>query len=133
MRISICGSMSFAKEMIEAKKDLEGKGHTVTVPADADKYAAGEKTAETKWEKIEEDVIRNYFKKIKQSDAVLILNKDKNNIINYVGGNALIEMAFAYVLKKKIFLLNPVPKMHYSDEIEAMQPMIINNDLSKIQ
>jgi len=44
----------------------------------------------------------------------------------------LIEMAFAYVLNKKIFLLNPAPRMSYSDEIEAMKPIIINEDLNQV-
>jgi predicted RNA-binding protein with PUA domain len=42
-------------------------------------------------------------------------------------------MAFAYVLDKKIFLLNPIPKISYSDEIYAMKPIILNGDLTKIK
>lgn len=42
-------------------------------------------------------------------------------------------MAFAHVLNKKIFLLNPIPQINYSDEIEAMNPIILNHDLSKIK
>jgi len=57
---------------------------------------------------------------------------DKNGIGNYIGGNTLIEMAFAHVLNKKIFLLNPVPEISYKDEIIAMQPIILNGNLEKI-
>ena len=42
-------------------------------------------------------------------------------------------MGFANVLGKKIYLLNDVPDMIYTDEILAMQPKIINNDLTKIK
>ena len=42
-------------------------------------------------------------------------------------------MAFAYILNKKIFLLNGVPKMSYSDEIYATKPIILNGDLSQIK
>ena len=77
--------------------------------------------------------IDNYFEEIKKTDAILVINKDKNNIKNYIGGNSLIEIAFAHVLNKKVFLLNPVPQMDYSDEIEAMKPVILNGDLSKIR
>jgi len=45
---------------------------------------------------------------------------------------AFLEIAFAYVLNKKIFLLNPIPELAYTDEIIAMQPIIINNDLELI-
>ena len=42
-------------------------------------------------------------------------------------------MAFAHILSKKIFLLNPIPDMIYTDEIKAMQPIIVNNDLNRIK
>jgi hypothetical protein len=132
MKITICGSMAFAKEMLEIKQKLEEQNHIVIVPANTDKYANGTIDVENKWEKIELDVIRVYFDEIKKTDAILVINKDKNNIKNYVGGNSLIEIAFAHVLNKKVFLLNPIPQINYSDEIEAMNPVILNNDLSKI-
>ena len=43
------------------------------------------------------------------------------------------EIGFAYVNNKKIFLLNPIPDMIYRDEIEACQPIVISNDLSLIK
>lgn len=133
MKITICGSMSFAKEMLEIKQKLEKQNHFIFVPANTNKYAKGIINAENKWEKIELDVIRDYFEEIKKTGAILVINKDKNNIKNYVGGNSLIEIAFAHVLNKKIFLLNPIPQMNYSDEIEAMKPVILNGDLTKIK
>ncbi len=42
------------------------------------------------------------------------------------------EMGFAYGLDKKIFLLNPVPDMPYKEEILAMQPTVLNGDLTKL-
>jgi len=133
MKITICGSMAFAKEILEIKQKLEKQNHIVVIPANTDKYAQGIINIENKWEKLELDVFRTYFEEIKKTDAILIINKDKNNIKNYIGGNSLIEMAFAHVLNKKIFLLNPIPQMSYSDEIEAMTPIVINKDLSKIR
>lgn len=133
MNIAICGSMQFAGTMLELKSALEAMGHVIEVPKDAERYATGEKRVETKWEKVEGDLIRGYFEKIKQSDAVLIVNVTKNGIEHYVGGNGLLEMGFAHVLGKKIYLLNPIPDMHYSDEIASMQPVILNGDLSLIQ
>jgi hypothetical protein len=132
MKITICGSMAFAKDMLEIKKRLEEQKHQVIIPANTEKYANGTIAIENKWEKIELDVIRVYFEEIKKTDAILVINKDKNNIKNYVGGNSLIEMAFAHVLFKKIFLLNSLPQINYSDEIEAMKPIILNGDLNKV-
>jgi predicted RNA-binding protein with PUA domain len=124
MRIVICGSMKFAKGMMEIKKKLEEQGHVATVPSNIERYVKSP-DAETKREKTELDAIRLYFEKIRSADAVLVVNKDKNNIENYIGGNTLIEMAFAHVLNKKIFLFNPIPRMSYSDEIEAMNLLFL--------
>jgi len=133
MKITICGSMDFAKEMAEIKEKLVSQKHEITVPAELHRYLNDKEKPNNKWEKLELDVFKNYFKEIKETDAVLIINKTKNEIENYVGGNALIEMAFAHVLSKKIFLLNPTPEMNYSDEIDAMKPIILNGDLSLIK
>src|SRR3989344_3786316 len=130
MRIAICGSMTFAKEMINAGRELEKKGYRIIMPPNIEKYAGGAVKVENKWEKIELDLIRGYYEEIKKVDAILVVNKDKNGIKNYVGGNSLIEIAFAYVLNKKIFLLNPIPQMSYKDEIEAMNPVVLNEDLN---
>jgi len=129
MRIAICGSMEFAKEMVEIGQKLEDLGHAVLLPKDAAEYVAGAKRLESKWAKIEGDLIKNYYKGIKERDAVLIVNMTKNGIENYVGGNALIEMAFGHVLSKKVYLLNSIPTMSYSDEIGAMRPVVLNGDL----
>lgn len=83
--------------------------------------------------KIENDYIRYHYNEIAKSDAILVLNFDKNGIKNYIGGNTLMELGFAHVLNKKIFPLNPIPKMPYSDEIEAVRPIVLDGDLAKIK
>ena len=133
MKIAICASMTFAKEMIDTKVKLEKLGHEVEIPKNTEKFARGDVSVEDKWEKIEVDPLKVYFNEIKNSDAILVLNHDKNDIKGYIGGNALIEMGFAYVLSKKIFLLNQIPKMAYTDEIESMRPIVINHDLNRIK
>ena len=66
-------------------------------------------------------------------DAILVCNFDKKGIKNYIGGNTLMEIGFAHVNDKKVFLLNPIPKnLPYSDEIEAMVDVVINGDLTKL-
>jgi len=134
MKIAICGSMEFSKEMIDLKKQLELLGHSVILPENAQQFASGEfNISESAGMKIHGDLILNYYNKIKECDAVLIANFTKSGIENYVGGNGLIELAFGHVLNKKVYLLNPIPKMKYADEIQAIQPAILNGDFSKIQ
>ena len=110
MKIVICGSMKFSKEMLKIKEKLNSLGlNDVVVPRDADKYASNQLAEENSYEsiknKIEKDLIRSHYEEIKNADAVLIVNYDKNGIANYIGGNSFLEAAFAHVLKKKLYLL----------------------------
>ena len=137
MKISICGSMQFSGEIITLKNGLEDIGHFVNLPKFSEEYAKMDSIdhiiTESARNKIEHDLIRKYFEVISGSDAVLVANLTKNGVKNYIGGNSFLEMGFAFVLEKGIYLLNPVPDMHYKDEILAMQPVVIHGDLTKIK
>lgn len=128
--------MSASKEMVNIEKKLQSHGHIVTLPEFTYEYAALDSIdkviTESARTKVEHDLIRGYFNKIKDNDAVLIANIEKNGIAGYIGGNAFLEMGFAHVLQKKIFLLNPIPNLGYTDEITVMTPIILNGDLTKI-
>ncbi|MFZ2025523.1 MAG: hypothetical protein WAV51_04535 [Microgenomates group bacterium] len=138
MKITICGSMSFWMEMRAVKDGLEILGHEVLVPIDtfSDEMPIEARTDiadEVKISaKIEYDFIREHFRKIEESDAILVLNYEKKGIEGYIGGNTFLEMGHAYGLGKKIFLMNPVPDMNYSIEMYSMQPMVIDRDITKI-
>lgn len=136
MKIVICASMIFAKEIMEVKASLEASGHKVVVPRNAERYAQSRLALETKAEsvknKIKFDLIRAYYREIKAADAILVLNYEKGGIDNYVGGNSFLEAGFAHILNKKVYFLFGIPKMLYSDELKAIQPIILDNDLSKI-
>jgi hypothetical protein len=144
MKITICSSMTFAQDMVDAKKFFEKKGWKVVLPDGIKDYindtkwkrrAMGWGTIEGAKRKIENDLIIQHYKDIKKSDGILVINKTKNRIRNYIGGNTFLEMGFAHVLKKKIFVLNPLPttqKMIYQ-ELVAMRPIILKGDLKKIQ
>ena len=136
MKITVCGSMAFAKEMMITKDQLEKLGHICFIPESTDNYAEGrmEKVSgsESAERKIANNFIRKHYKLITNSDAILVLNYDKKGVKNYVGGNSLMEMGFAHVHNKKVFLLNPAPELSYTDEINAMTDMVVNGDLHKI-
>ncbi len=137
MIITICGSMQFHREMTQTQLLLEDQGHTVLVPKDLTVLERNESYMETDVEritsKIEHDFIREHFKKIEKSDAVVILNYEKKNTAGYVGGNTFLEMGYAFGLGKKIYLLYPVPEMDYSVEMHAMKPIVLHGDLSALQ
>lgn len=137
MKITICASMVFAEKMLEVKKELEKFGHEAFVSEFADVFVGRtekEKEELTLFHKNEKDAIRKHWEKIKKSDAILVLNYDRKGIKNYIGGNTLMEIGFAHVLNKKIFLINEIPEIeYYKSEIEAVRPIIINNDFSRIR
>ena len=137
MKIAICTSMVFTEEMIKAKDYFESLGHTVYISSFAPKYigkTVKQKEKLTIFHKNNRDAIREFWKKIKKSDVVLVLNYERHGIKNYIGGNTLMEIGFAHVLNKKIFLLNPVPKIkYYQSEIEAVKPTILNGDIKEMQ
>lgn len=129
--------MVFTERMLEIKRELEKLGHKVFVSSFINKYVGKsekEKEKLTLFHKNEKDAIREFWGKIKKSDAILVLNYDRRGIENYIGGNTLMEIGFAHVLNKKIFLINPIPNIKfYKSEIEACRPIIINENLTKIR
>jgi hypothetical protein len=138
MKITVCGSMVFADRLVEIYYKLKELGHEPIVHKNLFSVADGTAEEIKKYDsehhevKKKYDYIRAWHDLIVKSDAVLICNFDNMGIINKIGGNTLIEMGFAHVENKRIFLLNPVPDMDYKDEILTMADEIINGDLSKI-
>lgn len=144
MKIVICASIALTPKIKEAKDALESLGHQTEVPfmsqriingevTLADFLAVKDKEGDSRFrQEAGEDLIKRYYNLIKDADAILVVNGEKKGIANYIGGNVLLEMGFAYTLDKKIFLLNPIPEMIYSDEIKAMRPIILNGDFKKI-
>ena len=79
---------------------------------------------------------RNMYKmskeKIKDVDALLVLNLTKNEKKNYIGGATFLEMYNSFVESKKIFLYNDIPQGDLYDEIHGFEPIIINGNLELI-
>ena len=128
--------MAFAKEMVDVSINLKRSGHVCFIPHDAIAHVTGkikkDSSSEGIHKKIAKDLIRRHYNYIKKSDAVLVLNYGKKGVKNYIGGNTFLEMGFAHVLRKPIYLLNPIPAMGYTDEIMVMRPTILDGDLLKI-
>lgn len=136
MKIVICGSMTFVKKMAEIGNSLKKLKHKIILPKFTEEYIKIGNLDKIHFEsvknKINHNLIKDYFNEINNADGILVINEDKNGIKNYIGGNSFLEMGFAYVLNKKIFLLNQIPKISFKDEIEAMQPIILDGNLNKI-
>jgi hypothetical protein len=136
MKIIICASISAVKEVLEVKEKLEKLSYIVEIPERLkNEFFSGRTSvsvSEKAEDKIKYDVIKSYYKKIIESDAVFVVNPEKNGIKGYIGGNTLIEMAFGYVLGKKIYCLYPIPEISYTSEILAMKPIVLEGKLENL-
>lgn len=129
--------MHHTEKMIEVRDALKALGHDCFISKFADEFI-GKNDSEKEKIKIDQknnqDAIREFWDLMQDSDAILVLNLERKNIPNYIGGNAFLEMGFAHVLDQRIFLYNPIPEIDfYKSEIEAMKPIIIHGDLTLIQ
>lgn len=140
MKLFIMCSKKFYNEIPAIKCELEKRNIEVFLPNCYD----DPKTEEKMWNLGKEEHQKFKAKMYKQSedtirnmDAVLVLNFDKNTNgkieKNYIGGATFLEMYDAFRLNKKIYLYNDIPEGMLYDEIEGFAPIIINKDLSKIK
>ncbi len=134
MTITICGSLKFHEQMLDIQKKLEAMGHTVLMPVKApgvDYWAAD--GAERVKAKKGLELISEHFRKIDQSDAVLVVNITKGDIENYIGANTFLELGYAHDKHIKIYLLNPIPDQPYIyDEMLTFDTTVLNGDLAKL-
>jgi hypothetical protein len=137
MKITICGSIKFADKLVKITEELQKLGHEPLMHEKM--YLIGRGELNEVPDGVEHaDVKRknNYIKwwhdLIVSGDAILVCNFDRGEVKNYIGGNTLMEMGFAHVNDKKIFLLNPIPNLPYADEIKAMVDVVLDGDLTKI-
>ncbi|MBN2016039.1 DUF84 family protein [Candidatus Dojkabacteria bacterium] len=139
MRITICGSISFYKTIRKVEQRLNKLGFETFIPVgfgktsqDDEKIKDSLTLEEDAQRKINLDLINEHHRKVQESEGIFIVNLDKNGMKNYIGGNTFLEMGFAFVNNRDIFLYNPIPSNSYTAEIKAMRPMIINKNLNKV-
>lgn len=140
--ITLCSSASFYKEVLEVAEKLRKLGFEVKYPSTADKMRqTGDYKIETykTWFNNDNDwkrktkLMNDHIKKVVGADCILMINDQKNGLEGYIGGNGLIEMAIAFYLKKPIYIYRSVStKSPLYEEIKGMNPIIINQDLSRI-
>lgn len=138
MKILIICSKQFYPKIEKIKKELEKNNHRIYLPNCYDEP----KTEENMWkigkhQEFKAKMFKQSEKVIKDMDAVLVLNYDKNKdgklYKNYIGGATFLEMYDAFRLNKKIYLYNDIPSGMLYDEIEGFGPIIINGDLDLIK
>ena len=136
----ICSSNFY--DRIPSIKDILEKKYDLIMP-----NGYGEEENDKEYSNMTDEEYMAFFKemfhmsrnKIKDVDACLVLNFDKNKrgttYYNYIGASTFLEMYEAFMGDKKIYLYNDLPdknNMLY-DEIKGFNPVILNGDLDKIK
>lgn len=130
--IALCGSMSHMPQWLSVIDDLRSMGFSVSTPELSEKID---------WSKMSDEdtvvqkgrLIRRHIANIETAKAILVANYEKNGIDNYIGSNSFLEMGAAFMFEKPIYLLNPVPYQDNREEILALEPIVINGNLTKIE
>ena len=133
VKILLICSKHFYGELTKYKTELEKHGHQIYMPNCWDcpeteaKYRGTPEHAHFKAK-----MFHQSEQAIKDMDAVLVLNFDKNGQANYIGGATFLEIYDAFRMNKKIYLINPIPDNILKDELIGFSPIILNGDLAQI-
>jgi len=136
MKIFIACSKHFYKQIKEIADQLEQVGHKVSYPNSYDDPFMEERLKEMSpeehitWKSM---MMKKDKDNIQPQDAILVLNFEKRGIPNYIGGATFLEVYKAWELEKKIFFYNPSPNCSFTDELNGINPTIINEDLTLIK
>ena len=136
MKIFVACSKHFYYRIPTIKKELEKSGHMITLPNSYEEPFAEERIKamsnkeHIKWK---QNIMKLHEPKIKKNDAILILNFRKDRYNNYIGGGTFMEIVKAWELGKKIYFYNPIPNCSFTDELNGINPIVVNGDLSKVK
>src|SRR3989338_6692916 len=135
MKIFLCCSRYLYPKIPPIREQLENAGHLITLPNSYDNPGKEEAMklegaqAHVQWKS---GMIRLQKEKVEANEAILVLNLEKNGMKNYIGGATFLEIFKAFELGRKIFLLNPIPDSIFRDELLAIQPIVLDGEISKI-
>ena len=92
--------------MKDTANQLMCMGYMVVVPEDVDWSIIHEVNINER----KKDLSMRYFNEIAKEDtyAVLVVNDMKRGMANYIGASTFAEIAVAFYLGKKIFILNDI-------------------------
>lgn len=138
MKIVVCGSMIHYEKMVDIKNQLVGMGHKVVLPSPGKSHHLraihNNKYVDTYRLKKKYNYIYNHYKHIRRADCILITNWDKGEVKNYIGGNAFLEMGFAHILGKPVYVLNEIPNIDlYFHEMKAIVTDTLQGNIRKLE
>lgn len=127
-RLMICGSMKFYNEMLACRNTLLRKEIEAIIPKDEGDLPG--EMDERAFMQFKKRVSSAYLKKIRDSStkAILVFNKEKNGIKNYIGANTFVEIAMAFAWNREIYILNDIYEP-FRDELLAWECKCLKGNL----
>jgi len=117
--------------MKEVRDILESRGIAIEMPS-LDEPTDYSSMLESERAPHKTEMIRRHLARIRSSDAILVVNEDAKGIEGYIGANSFLEMGFAFVLEKPIFLLKGIPDQPNRDELLGLNPTELKGNLDSI-
>ena len=141
MKVLIICSTTFYDKINQIKLQLEEHNHIVKTPNCYDHPVTNQDYNEMNSQEYLDFFRQMYYeskKAIKQVDAVVVLNFDKEKqgikYSNYIGASTFLEMYEAYMQNKQIYLFNDLPDKNniLLDEIRGFNPILIQQNIMNI-
>ena len=140
MKVLIICSKQFYSKIEEINEILKNRNIDVFLPNCYDDPSTEERMwnlGKKEHQEFKAKMFQQSEDTIKNMDAVLVLNYDKNKdekiYKNYIGGATFLEMYDAFRLGKKIFLMNDIPEGMLFDEIEGFNPIILKGNIDLVK
>ena len=139
MKVMVCCSTAFYDKVGEISSYLIDKGYEVIYPNGylEDNFELDEDATDEEYSKFFKDMFLESADKIKESDAIIVLNYSKVKkgveLPNYIGASTFLEMYHAFMEDKKIYMMNGFPDNMLLDEIKAFRPIILNGDINNFK
>lgn len=124
--------MDFFSEMSAIREVLEDGGVEVSIPTPEEVKVDYSAASDEELSRLKREFIDAHLEKIKLADGVLIANFKKRGVDGYIGANTLMEAAFAYALKKPIFVLHRLGEQPCRPEVLGMQPIFLEGDCRQL-
>lgn len=133
MKILITGSKSMAHYVGDIQRILSASGHTIFLTSSQmDPWAEGMHRGTKEHAAWKAKILKHNQSIVERVDCLLVLNFNKDDIENYIGGTTFLDMYLAFQSGKPIYLMRDIPEGILKDEIISFNPVILHEDLSKI-
>jgi len=135
MKIFLICSKAFYDRIPPIKLTLEQAGHEVTLPNcfdDPGTEARYREMGDKEHAEWKASMLRHSQDVIENTDAVLVLNFEKNGQENYIGGATFLEMYDAFRMNKTIYMYNGIPDGMLKDEIAGFEPILLEGDVTRV-